>query len=233
MQSSGCGAVDSEPFWIPDRFTLPAVHPDFTSLPERPDPPVWVSTQAIPWFSLTAEASTPWHWREFMVRFRMHSSPGERIHHRGTAGTRLHSSRKSVLHTTHFSSVIKANYLKSDLKMYYIHKTFGATVCLIYLSSTLIHHCLSFFLCAVTASLQESKKVSMTGNAALVLFWFLWWLWRAKFILPDKTHSETHTTHLRELNAAHSQEHTHTHTHFLLYRADHFCCMTSSQTASQ
>lgn len=76
----------AKPLWFLDRFTLPAAHADSTSSPERP-----VSTRSIPWFSLTAEASNPWHWREFIVWFRMHSSPGERIHDRGG-----HSSRDTT-----------------------------------------------------------------------------------------------------------------------------------------
>lgn len=102
-------AVDSKCLWTVDRFTLPAVHPDSTSLPERPDLPVWVSTQANPWFSLTAEASTPWHWREFMAQFRMHSSPGERIHDRGTAGTRLHSCQIGAPISAQKSGTIKVS----------------------------------------------------------------------------------------------------------------------------
>jgi len=102
-----------------DQSKRPAVHPDSTSLPERPAPPVLVSTQAIPWFSLTAEAATPWHWRQFMVRFRMHSSPGERIQDRGhSRDTTPFIFEKCPLH---LSSLMEAYFgLKSGLILMYI-----------------------------------------------------------------------------------------------------------------
>lgn len=103
----------------PDWFTLAALLSNSSFLPAKPDPSVWVSVHITPWFSLTAEASTPWHGWEFMIRFRMHSSsPGEWIHNRDRAGTRLHSSQRRV---RLFCRMITAHYnLTPSLILIYI-----------------------------------------------------------------------------------------------------------------
>lgn len=97
------------------------------------------------------------------------------------------------------------------------------TVHLIYSQLSFIHRLLPFSsLCTLTVCLHKNTKVSVTLNAALDLFRFLWQLWDAKSISCLTKHTQKPTPPTQENIIHHIRRHTDPHslvssTYFLLH----------------